>query len=143
MQAPFPVQDLQDSPAKQRCPSVGWGDIMQSAYSVLPSVWATRGAHRGYVSSILSPSRTGLAALCWGCGLSTPLGGVPCVSSSPELRMMSFTGNPPGPAGFPREGREEGRAGPGFSPMAAPHWTAPEPSWSTQRLCNSFPIPKL
>lgn len=142
MQAPFPVQDLRIHLQSRGAPPWAGVGIMQSAYSVLPSVWATRGAHRGYVSSILSPSRTGLAALCWGCGLSIPFGGVPCVSSSPELRMMSFTGNPPGSAGFPREGRKEGRAGPGFSPMAALHWTAPEPFWSTQRLCNSFPIPK-
>lgn len=64
------------------------------------------------------------------------------ISSSPELRMMSFTGNPPGQLGS-RGRRKEGRDGPCFSPAPARLWTAPDcpsvpayNSFLTHNLCK-------
>lgn len=59
------------------------------------------------LSPPLSP-RHGLQLAAEACGLRIALGGIPCISSSWELRVMSFFGSPPRPAaGVLREGRAE------------------------------------
>lgn len=114
--------------AKQRCstPSRGCCErYPESAYGVLSSVWAAGGAPRGRFFALPQALADSLVPVC---GLSTPLGGIPCTSSSPELRMMSFTMSRQRCQGF--QGREGG-AGPCSSPAPALAWTAPDGLWST------------
>ena len=74
-----------------------------------PVLGHTRDSSR--FSFFISPSGTHWQLHASVCGLSTPLGQVPCISNSLELKMMSFAGSSPGPAGFLRRegGRRDGK----------------------------------